>query len=246
MVDVRGLSRSFGENRVLSGIDLQIAEGEILAIMGASGGGKTTLLRCISGLLPPSEGTVMVDGVSSVDFPEDARGRMGLVFQSAALFDFMNVRENLEFGIKRRLRTLSKDERATRVVETLALVGLEDTGHLMPSELSGGMRKRIGLARALAIQPKVMLYDEPTTGLDPITTYTIDELILDVRGRLGMTSLLVSHDVASVCRTADRVAFLEGGELTFVGSPQEFQDSDRPAIRELLEKSRATSFPKRR
>jgi phospholipid/cholesterol/gamma-HCH transport system ATP-binding protein len=238
MVRVRGLGKEYGGRPVLSGIDLDVAEGEVLAIMGASGGGKTTLLRCISGLVEPSEGSVEVFGSDVVEDPEGARRKMGMVFQSAALFDFMTVFENVEFGLKRltRLKPVEREEQAAQI---LRVVGLEGSEGLLPGELSGGMRKRVGLARALVLQPKLMLYDEPTTGLDPITTYTIDALIVDVRKRLGMTSIVVSHDVASVFRVADRVAFLEAGRLTFVGTPDEFGASSRPAIREVLDKASA-------
>ena len=236
MISVRGLSHSFAGRLVLKDINLEVAAGEILAIMGSSGGGKTTLLRCISGLIVPTAGQVTVDGVDVKKHPEEARTRMGMVFQSAALFDYMDVRENVLFGLKRKRKNLSGDPAAI-TDEALAQVGLKGSEHLMPAELSGGMRKRVGIARAIALQPKVLLYDEPTTGLDPVTTYTIDELIRTVRAQMGATTLVVSHDVTSVVRTSDRVAFLEDGSLTFLGSPEEFMSSDNQAIREIIEKS---------
>lgn len=241
MVVVRGLVRSFGANQVLKGISLEVGKGEILAIMGSSGGGKTTLLRCISGLLAADSGSVTVDGVDVERTPDEARRRMGMVFQSAALFDYLTVEDNVLFGVKRRLR-LQPKERKKLVADTLRLVGLEGSEKLFPSELSGGMKKRVGIARALALKPLVMLYDEPTTGLDPVTAYTIDALIVDVRNQMGITSLVVSHDVSSVFRVADRIAFLDRGGLIFTGTPADFQGSKEGVIRELVQKAHATTI----
>jgi phospholipid/cholesterol/gamma-HCH transport system ATP-binding protein len=241
MVEISGLSHRFDVRPVLSGINLTIAPGELVAIMGSSGGGKTTLLRCVSGLLRPTAGRVVVDGVDVQADPEEARRRMGMVFQSAALFDFMDVESNVLFGVRRQLRLAPKDQREV-AAQALARVGLEGNERKMPSELSGGMRKRVGIARALALRPKVMLYDEPTTGLDPITTYTIDALMLSLRKELGMTSLIVSHDVSSVFRVADRIAFLHRGELIFVGTPEQFALAEHEAIRELVQKAQATEM----
>jgi len=236
MISVRGLSHSFAGRPVLKNINLEVEAGEILAIMGSSGGGKTTFLRCISGLITATQGEIAVDGVDVKKDPEEARRRMGMVFQSAALFDFMDVRDNVLFGLKRRRKQISGDP-AMVADDALGRVGLKGSEKLMPSELSGGMRKRVGIARAIALQPKVLLYDEPTTGLDPVTTYTIDDLIKSVRQTMGATTLVVSHDVTSVVRTADRVAFLEDGEMTFLGSPNEFLTSQNAAIREIIDKS---------
>jgi len=241
VVKVENLRKDFGDRTVLKDIDLDVAEGEIVAIMGSSGGGKTTLLRCISGLIEPTAGQVLVDGVHVVEKPEEARRRMGMVFQSAALFDFMNVEENVLFGLRRHTTDHAAGLKK-RVREVLDRVGLEKVEGLMPAELSGGMRKRVGIARAIALNPKVLLYDEPTTGLDPITTYTIDSLIVDLRRSLGVTSLVVSHDVNSVLRVADRVAFLHAGELVFVGTTSEFTRATHPSIVELVTKARATTL----
>lgn len=164
-----------------------------------------------------------------------------MVFQNAALFDSLTVDENVRFGLKRHTK-LSKSEQDDKVREALCLVGLEESGKLMPAELSGGMRKRVGIARALVLEPKVMLYDEPTTGLDPVTTYTIDRLIVDVRQRKGMTSVLVSHDVSSVFRVADRIAFLDGGRLVYTGTPEGFRASHEPSIQEIMMKAQAQVF----
>jgi phospholipid/cholesterol/gamma-HCH transport system ATP-binding protein len=241
MVSITGLTHAFEGRTVLDGIDLQVEKGEILAVMGSSGGGKTTLLRCISGLIRPNKGQISVDGIDVAREPDAARRQMGMVFQSAALFDFLNVEENVLFGV-RRWTKLGAKEREALVAEMLDLVELEGTGKLMPDELSGGMRKRVGIARALALRPCLMLYDEPTTGLDPITTYTIDHLIVNLRKTLGITSIVVSHDVSSVMRVADRVAFLEDGRLTFVGSAAEFRSTKSEAIAELIMKSEATEL----
>ncbi len=236
MVELRNLSVSFGPKEVLRDVSLEVPKGEIIAVMGSSGGGKTTLLRAIAGLLRPQSGEIVVAGVDVLENPEGARRKMGMVFQSAALFDFMNVAENVLFGA-RRWREMTEDGRASLLRETLEAVGLAGSEAQMPSELSGGMKKRVGIARALTLHPEVILYDEPTTGLDPITAYTIDQLIRRLRERYGVTTILVSHDVNSVWRTADRIAFLHRGGLEFVGTVEEFGISPHPAIRELVEKS---------
>jgi phospholipid/cholesterol/gamma-HCH transport system ATP-binding protein len=241
MVSVQRLSHAFGGRPVLKEIDLEVPEGQIMAVMGSSGGGKTTLLRCIAGLLKPTEGIVMVDGIDVHRETEKARHRMGMVFQSAALFDYMTVEQNVLFGVERWSEEPRASHRAV-AADALKTVGLEGSENLMPAELSGGMKKRVGIARALALKPKLMLFDEPTTGLDPVTTYTIDRLIVDVRDRLGITAILVSHDVSSVFRVANQIAFLEEGRLTFRGDPDEFVDARIAAIRELVEKSQATDF----
>lgn len=238
MISIRGLSHRFDQKPVLREVDLEVAPGEIVAIMGSSGGGKTTLLRCVSGLIHPREGEIEVDGIDVRKDPEQARRRMGMVFQSGAPFDYLSVADNILFGVRRHLRLSRADERDL-LARQLEMVGLQEAAHLMPSELSGGMRKRLGIARAIALSPKVMLYDEPTTGLDPITTYTIDALIARLRRDLGITSLVVSHDVTSVFRVADRIAFLDDGRTTFVGTPAEFKASADPAIREMVEKAQA-------
>lgn len=241
MIRVQGLTHKFGDRVVLTDISFDVAKGEILTIMGSSGGGKTTLLRCISGLLRPTQGEITIAGVDAIAEPEKARRTMGLVFQSSALFDYMTVEENILFGLKRRT-TMNRTQQRERLAELLAMVGLEGNERLLPSELSGGMRKRVGLARAIALEPEVILYDEPTTGLDPITTYTIDQLMVRVADQLKVTSLIVSHDVTSVFRTADRIAFLDGGELTFLGTVDEFQKVSDYSIADLVQKSQARSF----
>ena len=242
MIRVEGLRQSFGGREILKGIDLDVQDREILAIMGSSGGGKTTLLRAVSGLAKPTAGKIVIDGVDVQEDPERARRKMGFVFQGAALFDSMTVIENVMFGIERNL-AMRPRERTEHADKALRDVGLaDDDRDKYPSELSGGMRKRVGLARALALDPRIVLYDEPTTGLDPITTYAIDRLVAGLRDERGVTSLFVSHDLASVVRVADRVAFLHEGGLAFVGTPDEFVNDPHGAIAELVKASRTTSL----
>ena len=243
MVRTASVSHSFGSQSVLRDITFEVNPGEILAIMGSSGGGKTTLLKCIAGLIRPTQGDIFVDGVSMVKEPERGHGKVGMVFQYAALFDFLNVRDNLLFGVTRH-KKLSAPEREHLVSELLNDLGLPGVEEKMPSELSGGMRKRVGLARALAMEPKVLLYDEPTSGLDPVTAYSIDGLIVETRDRLGTTSVVVSHDVSSVFRVAERIIFLHKGDILFMGAPDEFRAAAEGPIRELVEAAKAESFRK--
>lgn len=241
VIRIEGVKKSFEGNQVLKGIDLDVHKGEILALMGSSGGGKTTLLKCVSGLLRPDSGSVTVSGIDVRKDPEAARHRMGMVFQNAALFDYLNVYDNVAFGVRRHKKVSGK-ALSELVDRTLLKVGLDVVEHLMPSELSGGMRKRVGIARALALEPDVILYDEPTTGLDPVTTYTIDSLIVQLRREIGVTSIVVSHDVTAVCRVADRIAFLHQGSLAFLGTPAAFEQDQHDSIRELVQKAQAKKF----
>lgn len=242
MIRIEGLRQGFGGREILKGIDLEVHDREIVAIMGSSGGGKTTLLRAVSGLTRPTGGRIVIDGVDVQEDPERARRKMGFVFQGAALFDSMTVMENVMFGIERN-RSMRPAEQQARAEQALQDVGLHDDDRgKYPSELSGGMRKRVGLARALALDPQIVLYDEPTTGLDPITTYAIDRLVAGLRDGRGVTSLFVSHDLASVVRVADRVAFLHNGELAFVGTTDDFVHDPHEAIAELVKASRTTSL----
>jgi len=239
MVHIRSLRKTFEEREVLKGIDLDIERGSILAIMGSSGGGKTTLLRCIAGLIKPDSGSVTIDGISVENNPEEARRHMGMVFQSAALFDYLTVRDNVLFALTRLHPRESHEEELDRL---LALVGLEDTEHLLPAELSGGMRKRVGIARALASRPAVMLYDEPTSGLDPVTAYSIDKMIVDVNEKYHVTTIVVTHDVSSMHRIADRVAFLDDGNLAFSGSISDVKGTQVEAFLEMINRSEAQAF----
>ncbi|MFN7171856.1 MAG: ABC transporter ATP-binding protein [Fimbriimonadaceae bacterium] len=231
----------FGDKEVLKGIELQISRGDLVVLMGSSGGGKTTLLRVVAGLVTPSEGAAFVAGIPVAKKPEEARMKMGMVFQSSALFDYLTVEQNVAFGLVRHSR-LKRSEIHERVNVLLEQVGLQGSNNLFPNELSGGMRKRVGIARALALDPEVMLYDEPTTGLDPITTFKMDELIAEVRATRGMTSIVVSHDLASARRLADRILFLHQGEILFDGTIPDFWASDLPPIRELLDSAEAQTL----
>lgn len=241
MILVESLSHQFGSKLVLNNINFQVVEGEILTVMGSSGGGKTTLLKCIAGLLTATSGQISIGRVSLAENPDRARLSMGMVFQSAALFDSLTVEGNVLFGVKRHLN-LNKKQEQSLLQDCLFRVGLTGSERLYPAELSGGMRKRVGIARAIALSPKVLLYDEPTTGLDPITTYQIDQLMVDLRDKLQVTSVVVSHDLSSVCRVADRVAFLHKGELVFLGPPEDFLVAPHPAIQEVVQKSQALTL----
>ena len=241
MISVKNLSHSFDEKQVLFDVSLNLDPGEIVVIMGSSGGGKTTLLKCIAGLLTPTEGEIAIDDVDMIGKPDEARQKLGLVFQYAALFDYLNVADNITFGIDRRVK-MGKEEKKEFVAQRLAEVGMSDTEKLMPSELSGGMRKRVGLARALAMSPSYLLYDEPTSGLDPVTAYSIDQLIVSIRDRTGAASIVVSHDVSSVFRVADRILFLDQGKAVFDGSPDEFRASSLASISDLVERAGAESL----
>ena len=225
---------------VLRWLDLEVEQGETFAVMGMSGVGKSTLLKCISGLLRPTGGEVIVDGVDIARLSEtrvrEIRRKIGMVFQYAALFDSMNVFENVAFGLRRHRRMSERELRAA-VVERLALVGLSGTEKLMPAQLSGGMQKRVGLARALALDPPILLYDEPTTGLDPITAATISELIVRMRDQLGVTSVVVSHDIELIKRVANRIGMLHRGKIITAGTREEIETSDNPVVRQFLEGS---------
>ncbi len=242
MVEVQGLSHAFEGRPVLKDIHLSVASGEILAVMGSSGGGKTTLLKCIAGLLKPTEGTVLIENQSIGDHLEQERGRIGMVFQYAALFDYMNVEENVLFGARRQ-QGLSATGASELLDYLLRVVRLDpEVRTKMPDELSGGMRKRVGLARALAMKPQVLLYDEPTSGLDPVTAFSIDRLIVETRNELGITSIVVSHDLVSVNRVADRLMFLSGGEAIYLGDLSGFSASSHPDIQEFLDSSSSEHF----
>jgi phospholipid/cholesterol/gamma-HCH transport system ATP-binding protein len=240
VIEVVDLWKSFGENQVLKGIDIAIPDGETFVVLGGSGSGKTVLMKHVIGLLKPDRGLVRVDGleISHLTGKEltEARQRFGMVFQGAALFDSMTVFDNVAFPLReRRGSRLPSAEIRRRVVEKLEVVDLgEEVLERWPSELSGGMRKRVALARALVSDPRIVLYDEPTTGLDPITTEYVDEMIVHARERLGITSMVISHDVASAFRVADRVGLLYDGHLAAVGTPAEVRASPHPFVQRFL------------
>jgi len=237
-VSVRGLGYEIAGHVILDGVSLEIAPREIMAVMGMSGGGKTTFLKCCAGLTRPTAGEVYIGETEIAHLTESrlntVRRRIGMVFQYAALFDSMDVYDNVAFGLRYNSH-LSEAEIHKVVEEKLEAVGMVGAERLMPAELSGGMRKRIGLARALATNPEVLFYDEPTSGLDPIVASVIDELIVRVRDTLGVTSVVVSHTIASIFRIADRVAMLYGGRFAAVGTPEEIRQSDDPVVRQFIE-----------
>jgi phospholipid/cholesterol/gamma-HCH transport system ATP-binding protein len=235
---LEGVSKAFGDTVILDGVSLEVPEGETVAVIGASGAGKSVLLKTIVGLLEPDEGRVVVDEEVVTELSREAlyelRRRVGYVFQFAALFDSMSVADNLSMGL-RRIRGLSDEERSERVRESLRRVEMEGYDDQMPGQLSGGQRKRVGLARAIASRPKYLLYDEPTTGLDPVTTAVIDRLILKMDEELGVTSIVVTHDMTSAFRVADRIAMLYQGSIRYMGTPAEIQAVDDPIVKGFIE-----------
>ncbi|MCX6566811.1 MAG: ABC transporter ATP-binding protein [Candidatus Aminicenantes bacterium] len=237
MIRFRDLHKSFGPKRVLSGLDLEIRTGETLVVIGQSGSGKSVLLKLLIGILDPDRGAVFVDDVEVTSLGRAARQetacKFGMLFQAAALFDSMNVGENVAFGLKRRT---DLDEAAVVkiVADSLTKVGLKGIEHLMPHELSGGMRKRVGLARAIAYQPEIILYDEPSTGLDPIRADAINDLILFLQKEMGVTSIVITHDMVSAKKVADRIAMLYDGRIIAVGTPDEIRDSPDPVVQQFL------------
>lgn len=235
IVDVR---KSFGDHAVLKGIDLDVEEGTTTVILGGSGSGKTVLMKHMIGLLRPDSGKVIVDGEDIAQLPQDelsrVRKKFGMVFQAAALFDSMNVYENVAFPLREH-KKVAEEEIRKKVREKLAIVGLKNVEHKFPADLSGGMRKRVGLARAIILDPKIVLYDEPTTGLDPITTDYVDEMILDAKKQLGVTSVVISHDIASAFKVADKIAFLHQGHIVDQGPPGQLRHSQHPAVNGFLQ-----------
>jgi len=238
MIRVENLSYVVGPLTVLSGISFEVQEAEIFSFIGPSGCGKTTLLKCLGGLLRPTSGQIYLNGREITGLTEtqlkEVRRDIGMVFQYAALFDSMTVGENIAFALE-RLTTLKGAEIQARVRENLAQVGLAGLEDRYPAQLSGGMRKRVGLARAIASQPRIMLYDEPSSGLDPVSAAGIDELIVQMRDRLGVTSVIVSHHLQNVFRITDRVALLHRGSLLALGSPRDLERSDHPIVRQFIE-----------
>jgi phospholipid/cholesterol/gamma-HCH transport system ATP-binding protein len=229
VVEMSHLRKSFGNNHVLRDINLSLNQGENLVVLGKSGTGKSVLIKCIVGLIEADEGKLVILGqdVSTLGDKEliEVRKRIGFLFQSGALFDSMSVRENLEFPLRRQLRAIPKDTINSLVKEALQNVGLSDTIDLPPSELSGGMRKRLGLARTLILKPAIMLYDEPTTGLDPITSKEISSLILDVQKKYNTSSIIITHDIECARRTANRIIVLRDGMCAAEGTYEELAKS---------------------
>lgn len=237
MIDISNLHKSFNSKHVLRGVDLRIERGETMVVIGGSGSGKSVLIKHIIGLLTPDEGGVRIDGVDIFGLSEGelnkTRKKFGMLFQGAALFDSLSVWENVGFALKQHT-DFSNDrirEIAGRKLEMVGLRGIED---LMPSELSGGMRKRVGLARAIAMEPEILLYDEPTTGLDPIMADAINDLIVDMKKQIHVTGVAITHDMTSAYKIGDRIAMLYEGRIHGVGTPDEIRKSDDPVIRQFI------------
>lgn len=235
LTDVR---KAFGDKVILDGVSLTVEDGETFALIGGSGSGKSVTLKTIVGLLTPDAGRAVVDGgeVASLRREQlyELRRQVGYVFQFAALFDSMSVFDNVAMGL-RRIRALTPEAIAERVRDSLARVEMSGYEDRLPAQLSGGQRKRVGLARAIATRPKYLLYDEPTTGLDPVTTAVIDELIMKMASELGVTSVVVTHDMKSAYRVANRIAMLYRGRIRFTGTPEEIQTTDDPVVRGFVE-----------
>lgn len=234
---IRHLVKRFGPQTVLNGVSLEVREGETLVVMGRSGCGKTVLLRHIIGLIKPDSGAVLVDGL---DVPSlgpkalaDLRKRFGMVFQSSALFDSMTVEQNVGLALRKHSR-LPEAQVRERIAASLGRVELEGVDDLLPSEISGGMKKRVSLARAIATSPEFMLYDEPTAGLDPVTARAINRLIVRLKEGLSVTSVVVTHDVDSAFHIGDRIAFLHQGDIRFIGTPDQARRTDDPVVDEFI------------
>jgi len=240
IVQLADVYKRFGEEKVLTGLNLSVPRGETLVIMGRSGAGKSVILKHMVGLMRPDRGRVYFDGTRLDTLKraelQQVRKRMGMLFQGAALFDSMTVAENVSLGLRKHTR-LSESEILEVVKAKLSAVGLSGVEEKTPAELSGGMRKRVGLARAIAMDPEVVLYDEPTTGIDPITADSINNLILDTRRQFGVTSVVVTHDVASALKVGTVISLLVDGRIIFSGSPDEVKSTDNPYVRQFLEGS---------
>ena len=237
MIAFRNVHKAFGDKAILCGLDLEVRDGETLVMLGYSGTGKSVALKHIVGLLAPDEGEVEVDGRVVHELDRDGLASLpatiGYVFQFSALFDSMNVYENLALGLRRQ--GLPDAAIGQRVEEALALVQLPETERQYPAELSGGMRKRVGIARAIALRPRYILYDEPTTGLDPVTSAVIDQLMVRTRQRLGVTGVVVTHDLRSAYTVGDRIAMLYQGRIRQIGTVEEIQRSHDPVVRQFIE-----------
>ena len=242
MIRLENVHKSFGTKQVLSGFSLEVREGDIVVLLGYSGTGKSVALKHIVGLLQPDAGTVVVDGreVPRLSRGElyELRARIGYVFQFAALFDSLTVGENVAMGLHKHAG-MTDAQIQERVHEALDLVDLPDVSDVMPSDLSGGMRKRVGIARAIALRPKYLLYDEPTTGLDPVTSAVIDELMLRMQKQLGVTSLVITHDLRTAWTVGTCIAMLYEGKVRQVGTPAEIRATTDPVVRQFIE-GRAT------
>lgn len=240
MIKAIQLSYRTSNGTILRRLDLSVKQGETMAVMGMSGAGKSTLLRCLAGLIHPTAGQILIDGTDIARMREveldRIRRRIGMVFQYAALFDSLTVYENVAFGLRRHTR-MTEAEIGDKVASLLGIVGLPRTEQLYPSQLSGGMQKRVGLARALALEPEIVLYDEPTAGLDPITAATIADLIVKTRDEFGVTSVLVSHDIPSIRHVSNRIAMLHKGRIIALGTVEEMDNCPDAAVRQFMDGS---------
>ncbi len=240
MIEIKGLKKSFGSKHVLKGVDLTIPKGKTTVILGLSGGGKSTIIKHIVGLLKPDEGEIWVDGeeISHADAKElrRIRKKVGFLFQSGALFDSMNVYENVAFPLREHT-DMKEDAIRERIVERLEMVALKpkEVMSLFPDELSGGMRKRVGLARTIVLDPQIILYDEPTSGLDPITSDLISQMIIHLKKRLGVTSVLISHDIKESFKAGDYFAMLYDGKIIETGDAEHFKHTKNPYVRQFLD-----------
>jgi len=237
MIRIKNLRKSFGDNKVLRGVNLDIEDGETITIIGGSGCGKSVLLKHIVGLLKPEAGKIEVDGqeITRLGMEElaEVQKKFGMLFQGAALFDSLTVGENIAFGL-RMLTDLEERQIRKTVSEKLSMVGLEGIEEMMPAELSGGMKKRVALARAIAMNPKYILYDEPSTGLDPIMADVINNLILDLQEKLKICSIAVTHDMVTAYKISDRIAMLYEGRIEEVGTPQEIRGTKNAVVRQFI------------
>jgi phospholipid/cholesterol/gamma-HCH transport system ATP-binding protein len=245
MISLRHLYKAFGTKRVLADFSLDVEEGETVALIGYSGTGKSVAIKHIVGLLQPDSGEVIVDGLNVPDLTRQElyrlRARIGYVFQFAALFDSMSIGDNVAMGLRQQ-DTLSESEIRVRVAEALELVDLPGVDRRFPAELSGGMRKRVGIARAIALRPKYILYDEPTTGLDPVTSAVIDDLMLRMEHQLGVTGIVITHDMRSAYTVSNRIAMLYEGQVRQVGTVEQIQSTTDPVVRQFIE-GRASLTP---
>lgn len=235
IIELKEVYKSFGSQTVLSGVNLIVNRGETLSIIGNSGCGKSVLIKHLIGLLQPDSGTIIVEGmdINKISDNEltEVRKKFAMVFQGAALFDSLNVYENVSFGLRRIKKDMPEDRIKVKVAEVLDMVGMPDVEKKMPSELSGGMKKRVGLARAIAMDPEILLYDEPTTGLDPIMSRIIDDLIVKMQNILNVTSIVITHDMTSVFRMSDRVVMLHNGKIIEGGAPEHLHEIEEPHLK---------------
>jgi len=239
VIEIKGLTKSFGDNHVLDGFDLNVTRGQNVVVLGKSGSGKSVLIKCIVRLLEPDQGSIAVLGENVLEMDHDEldrmRVRIGFLFQNSALYDSMTVRENLEFPMRRHWFDISKEDADQRVNEALENVGLLEAAEMMPADLSGGMRKRIGLARTLILRPEIVLYDEPTTGLDPITGREIVELIMDLQQKNNTSSVIISHDMQVARMTANSVVVLANGKNHAQGTFDQLKASTDPQVKQFYE-----------